>query len=442
MKPKATAGGIPVYCAHDKIVNVEEMIPNPKNPNTHPEDQIKLLAKVITEQGWRAPITVSNLSGLVVKGHGRLAAAIHAGLTEAPVDFQDYANEQEEHADLIADNRIAELAEIDDVALAAMLEELEQDEFDIELAGFTEDEYSELLDNVNGGGSQLEEDDYEEPDSLPAKSKRGDVWLLDGHRLMCGDSTSDEDMDILLDGDAVQIVFTDPPYGVAIGTKNQMLNKFQKSGRVLTNIEGDTLSEDDLYEMLTAVFKNVKRVMADDCALYATAPQGGSLGMMMLEMMKSAGLEVKHLLMWIKNSPTFSLGRLDYDYQHEPIMFTWKKTHKKVMKGEHRTSCWFIDKPRESKLHPTMKPIALVANALLNSSNKGDITLDPFGGSGSTLMACEQTGRVCRTMEIDPHYCDVIVDRYTASKESHKGVTLVRDGKKTAYSKVKVEESK
>jgi len=134
--------------------------------------------------------------------------------------------------------------------------------------------------------------------------------------------------------------------------------------------------------------------------------------MMMMMMMMEAGLEVKHILNWVKNAPTFSIGRLDYDYQHEPILFTWKKTHKKNMKGDHRTSCWFIDKPRESKLHPTMKPIAIPENAILNSSDKADIVLDPFGGAGSTLIAAERTGRHCRMLELSPRYCDVIVQRY------------------------------
>jgi DNA modification methylase len=435
---KGTADGIPVYCAHDRIAATDSLVPNPDNPNRHPDDQISLLAKIIGEQGWRQPITVSTLSGMVVKGHGRLMAAQRAGLDEVPVDDQAYETAAQERADLIADNRIAELSEIDEAQLAEMLTALAKDDIDMDLTGFTADDYAALLDNVSGGGhAQVEEDDYDEPANLASRSRRCDLWILGEHRLVCGDSGEAEAIDALMAGERADMMFTDPPYGVSIGDKNKTLNSIQKAGRCLSNIKGDTLPPDELYGVLVRSFTTVReRALSDECAVYVTAPQGGGLGMMMM-MMRDSGLEIRHILNWVKNSPTFSIGRLDYDYQHEPILFTWTKTHKRVRAGDHQTSCWFIDKPRESKLHPTMKPIALVANALLNSSEEGDVCIDPFGGSGSTLIACEQTGRRARMMEIDPHYCDVIVDRYIAYTGSEEGVTLVRDGAKTPFGKVK-----
>lgn len=191
-----------------------------------------------------------------------------------------------------------------------------------------------------------------------------------------------------------------------------MLNQFQRSGRCTENIENDTLSVDELHSMLLKAFTNVRNVCADDASYYVTSPQRGDLGMMMMMMMKEAGLPIRHVLMWHKNTATFSMGRLDYDYQHEPICYTWTKKHKFYGKGKFHTSVWDIDKPRKCDLHPTMKPVELVANCIENNSIGGDIVLDVFGGSGTTMIACEQLGRKCYMMELDPHYCDVIIDRW------------------------------
>lgn len=208
------------------------------------------------------------------------------------------------------------------------------------------------------------------------------------------------------------MVFTDPPYGVAIGDKNKALNEVQKAGRILQNIENDTMSEEELYTMLKKAFTNVRENTEDDACYFVTSPQGGSLGLMMMMMMKDAGLEVRHVLMWEKNSATFSIGRLDYDYQHEPIFYTWTKSHHNYRRGENRTTVWRYNKPMKASLHPTMKPIELIVNAILDGTQEGDKVLDAFGGSGSTLIAAERTGRRCFMMEIDPHYVDVIIKRW------------------------------
>lgn len=224
-----------------------------------------------------------------------------------------------------------------------------------------------------------------------------------------------------MDGAKADMVFTDPPYGVAIGDKNAMLNSVQKAGRCTTNIENDTLSESDLYEMLKHAFINVRQHCEDDAVYYVTSPQGGSIGLMMM-MMKDAGLEVRHVLMWEKNSATFSLGRLDYDYQHEPIFYTWTKKHHNYRNGECRTTIWKYDKPRKCDLHPTMKPIELIGNAIMDGTIEGMKVLDVFGGSGSTLIACEQLNRKCYMAELDPKYCDVIIERW----ENFTGEKAVR----------------
>ena len=236
-------------------------------------------------------------------------------------------------------------------------------------------------------------------------------------------------------------MFTDPPYGVAIGDKNKALNEdaFGKGGKCQINIAGDTLSPEELYKVLVQAFTNLRELCADDCSYYVSSPQGGELGLMMM-MMRDAGLPVRHMLIWVKNVATFSMGRLDYDYRHEPIFYTWDKSHRwygdytntviddskpidKMDKAELKElirakmyaseqSVIYCDKPSASRLHPTMKPVKLIARFILNSSQRGDTVADIFGGSGSTLIACEQLGRKCRMMELDPHYCDVIVARW------------------------------
>lgn len=209
------------------------------------------------------------------------------------------------------------------------------------------------------------------------------------------------------------MTFTDPPYGVAIGSKNKMLNEVcgDRGGRVTVDIENDNIDIDTLHKILVSAFTNLRENSEEDASYYVTSPQGGELGMMMM-MMKESGLPVRHLLMWVKNVATFSMRRLDYDYQHEPIMYTWGKSHKFYGSGEIKTTIWPFDKPRKCDLHPTMKPVGLVAEAIKNSSKPGDIVTDIFGGSGTTIIACEQLGREARVMELDPHYCDVIIKRW------------------------------
>lgn len=259
---------------------------------------------------------------------------------------------------------------------------------------------------------QAKDDEFDEKEAqIEKKCSKGDIWRLGEHRLMCGDSTDEAAIKRLMDGDKADMVFTDPPYGVSIGDKNAALNSVQKAGRCCKNIENDTLSADELYPILVKAMTNARLSCKEDACYFVTSPQGGELGLMMM-MMKDAGLPVRHMLVWEKNSATFSLGRLDYDYQHEPIFYTWTKKHHNYRKGQYRTTIWKYDKPRKCDLHPTMKPVELVANCLNDATKAGDIALDVFGGSGTTMIACEQLGRRARLIELDPHYCDVIIARW------------------------------
>jgi DNA modification methylase len=255
--------------------------------------------------------------------------------------------------------------------------------------------------------------------------KPGDVWELGQHRIICGDSSIEETVSSILGQNKPTLIFTDPPYGVGIGSKNKMLdgvgigskNKMLdgvgKSGRVTENIAGDGMDADTLKAMLLKVFTLCKNYMAEDCSVFVCSPQGGGLGMMMMMMMmQESGLEIRHIINWVKSSATFSMGRLDYDYQHEPILFTWGKKHKKIMAGEFKTSLWPADKPRACDLHPTMKPIELYLNAILNHTDKDNVIYEPFSGSGTAILAAEKTERICRAIEIDPQYVAVAIQRW------------------------------
>lgn len=267
------------------------------------------------------------------------------------------------------------------------------------------------------GGELLQGNtDADEIPDIPehSKSKIGDLWNLGDHRLLCGDSSDKDNIARVMQSDFASCIFTDPPYGVSIGKKNVMLNSFQKAGSNLTDIVDDDLTPEELEKKLLPVFDLLKKsVMAEDCTLFVTAPQGGELGMMMMMMMQKSCLPVRHVLIWKKNCPTFSMGRLDYDYAHEPILLTWGKKHKRPMLGIHKTSVWEVDKPRANKEHPTMKPVELYTNAYLNNSDNGDIVFDPYCGSGTCIIAAEQTGRKGRGIEISPNYCDVILNRWS-----------------------------
>ena len=275
------------------------------------------------------------------------------------------------------------------------------------------------IDFTEQGGEIAETEGDDEAPEVDEKSepvsKRGEMYELGNSILMCGDSTDAEDVARLMGGEKADMVFTDPPYNVNYADKNSFLNEADNGNRIQEDIENDHYSDDNecgekLWKpAFTNLFENAK----DSCPIYVTMPQGGTHMMMMMMMIKESGWQVKHELIWVKNSPTFSMGRLNYDYQHEPILYGWKKTHKWVGKGKFNKSIWEIDKPKKCDLHPTMKPIELIENALLNSSEKNDLILDLFGGSGSTLIACEKNNRKARLMELDPKYCDVIRKRYT-----------------------------
>ena len=417
-------------------VSLDVLQPYAKNAKIHGTEQLEKLKSSIEEFGFISPCLIDRDNNIIA-GHGRVQAAKELGMETVPCVYIDGLTEEQRRAYILADNRLSELGEWDMELVHSELDELSAAGFDASLTGFDWDQAAKL-DPI--------EDDYdaegEAAQAIPSRVARGDIWALGDHRLMCGDSTSRDDLDKLMGGGAADMVFTDPPYGVAIGSKNAAINAVDpgRGGRINEDIEGDTLSPEELYEMLVAAFSNLKDHAAEHCSYYVTTPQGGELGLMMLQMMRDAGLPVRHQLVWVKNAACFSMGRLDYDYRHEPIFYTWTKTHKfrggydntviddagrleeldkselkdlvHALRGDGKTSVVYCDKPLHSTLHPTMKPVRLVSRFVYNSSEEGDIVADIFGGSGTTLIACEQLKRRCRMMELDPHYCDVIIDRW------------------------------
>lgn len=398
-----------------KTVPITKIRPYENNPRKN-DQAVEAVAESIRQCGYVAPIIVDE-DCVILAGHTRWKALQQLGHTTAQICIAEGLSEEQKRKYRILDNKTGELAEWDEDLLRIELDGLDFEGFDfglLELTGAPAQEETR---------PEILEDDYDEvPPEEPA-AQRGQIWQLGRHRLMCGDATSASDVQTLMGGAHADMVFTDPPYGVAIGDKNRQLDEvLGRSGSCKENIAGDTLPKDKLYSLLKTAFINVREVAAEDACYFVTSPQGGGLGMMMM-MMRDAGLPVRHTIIWRKDAPTFSIGRMDYDYQHEPILYTWTKTHHNFRGGQFRSSIWDFPKPRASRLHPTMKPVALVANAILDGTQTGMSVLDPFGGSGSTMIACEQTGRSCYMMEIDPKYCDVIIDRWE-KLTSQKAVLL------------------
>jgi len=371
------------------------------NPRKWSEKAISDLRNSIKEFGMVDPLIVNSApkrKNIIIGGHFRNKIAKDLGYKTVSVVYINIPNIEKERKLNIRLNK--NLGEWDFDLLSEFDEDLLKD------IGFDSKELNNIF--------QLEpnaKDDIVPDPPKKAKSKLGEIYQLGRHRVMCGDSTKKEDVEKLMNGKKADMVFTDPPYGVDYGKKNRFLNSFQKAGRNLKDIANDTIGKDELFTMLNKTFTLVNEYGQDWCSYYVTAPQGGELGLMMMMMMMS-GLPTRHVLIWNKNRQNFSLGRLNYEYKHEPILFSWKKTHKFYGGGQCKSSVWDIDKELKCDKHPTMKPVALIENAILNSSQRGEIIGDFFLGSGSTLIAAEKTNRICYGMEIDPIYVDVIIKRY------------------------------
>ena len=398
-----------------------DLAADPRNPRTISESAAAGLSVSLGEFGDLSGLVFNVRTKQLVCGHQRLEQ-MRARWGELPIDGDVIRSpEGHEFRVRLVDWPIEKQRAANIAANSQRLAGEFTDDLELLLAE-TQAETPELYDALLFAELQcavpvpdVVEDEVPPPPKTPI-TKPGDLWLCGEHRLLCGDSSKAENVKHVLDGQRAACVFTDPPYGVSIATKNRMLDETSGKGgsskRNVDDIVDDDLSPAELEARLLPTFVLVRTdAMAEDCAVFLTAPQGGELGMMMM-MMQKAGLKIRHVLIWKKNAPTFSMGRLDYDYQHEPILFTWLKRHKRLMAGKHKSSVWEVDKPRASAEHPTMKPVELYHNAYANHTENGDVVYEPYCGSGTAIIAAEQLGRRCRAIEIEPKYCDVAVTRW------------------------------
>lgn len=412
-----------------ELIDIGRVIPYARNSRRN-EAAIAKVAASIKEYGFRQPIVVDE-EMVIIAGHTRLQAAQQLGLTKVPVHTATGLTATQVKAYRLADNRTAQEAEWDDELLGLELGELAEQGFDLDLTGFDGDELEKLLSEIDEGGL-TDDDDVPEAPETPV-SKPGDVWVLGNHRLICGDSTNAAVLDTLLDGQLVDMVFTDPPYNVNYGdtAKDKIRAKGgakggAKAGRKIMN---DNLGN-EFEAFLTDACANMLRVTKGALYICMSSSELDTLQ----SAFRSSGGKWSTFIIWAKN--TFTLGRSDYQRQYEPILYGWKEGNDHYWCGARdQGDVWFFNKPQKNDLHPTMKPVELVCQAVKNSSKSKDIVLDSFGGSGSTLIACEKLGRYARLIELDPAYCDVIVKRW----EEFTGKSAVLAGEEKDFAVVAAE---
>lgn len=399
------------------LADVSELIPYVRNARTHSEAQVAQIAASIREFGFLSPILVAE-DNTILAGHGRLAAALKLGLKKVPCVKENHLTETQKRAYIIADNKLSLNAGWDSELLAVELSELEGADFNLDLLGFDEAELSSIFD----ADKDVSDDDFDVEKELeePCFSKTGDMWTLGKHRVICGDATKLETFKTLLEDTKVNLVVTDPPYNV---------NYEGSAGK----IKNDNMEDDKFYQFLFNSFVNMEQAMADDASIYVF--HADTEGLNFRKAFQDAGFYLSGCCIWKK--PSLVLGRSPYQWQHEPCLYGWKKKGKhKWYAGRKETSVWEFEKPKKNADHPTMKPIALLAYPIKNSSMTNSLVLDPFAGSGSTLIACEQTGRVCYAIELDEKYCDVIVKRYIEQVGNDKSVKVLRGGKEYSFTEV------
>lgn len=398
-------------------VNIDKLVPYVRNARTHSKEQILQLRAFLREFGFVNPVIVDKDLNIIA-GHGRILAAKEEGITEVPCVFAEHLTEAQKRAYIIADNRLAMNAGWDMEMLSVEISELQGVDFDLSVLGFDEAELSKLMGDIE----DVKDDDFDVDEELkkPAVTKFGDLWLLGNHRLICGDSTKIDTFTVLMDGKQANLVVTDPPYNV----------NYEGSAGKLKN---DNMADEAFYTFLLSAFKNMEAVMTKDASIYVF--HADTEGLNFRKAFSDAGFYLSGTCIWKKQS--LVLGRSPYQWQHEPVLFGWKKAGKHNWYSDRKqTTIWEFEKPKKNADHPTMKPVPLIAYPILNSSMVNSIVLDPFGGSGSTLVACEQTERICYIIELGEKYCDVIVKRYVEQVGDSDSVFLLRDGTKYKYSEL------
>ena len=400
--------------------NAAELLPADYNPrkDLKPGDlEYEKLKRSIEQFGYVEPVIWNKATGRVVGGHQRLKVLMDLGLTEVDCVVVDLPEDKEKALN-IALNKIS--GDWDKEKLALLITDLQGADFDVSLTGFDPAEIDDLFKDSR----KVKDDDFDVDAELqkPTITKAGDIWQLGRHRLICGDSTKAETYELLMGSTKANLVITDPPYNV---------NYEGSAGK----IKNDNMADDAFYNFLLDAYTQMHSAMADDASIYVF--HADTEGLNFRRAFADAGFYLSGCCIWKKQS--LVLGRSPYQWQHEPCLYGWKKNGKhQWYTGRKETTIWEFDKPKKNGDHPTMKPIPLLAYPIENSSLSNSVVLDPFGGSGSTLVACEQTDRICYTIELDEKFCDVIVKRYIEQVGSADGVSVIRDGLTYKYSELEV----
>ena len=400
-----------------ELVPTDKLIPYVNNARTHSAEQVNKLRASLREFGFINPVIVDRDLN-VIAGHGRILAAKEEKIPEVPCVYVDYLTEAQKKAYILADNRMAMDAGWDEELLRVEIEALQAEAFDVSLTGFDEKEITDLFKDADGTGAEDDDFDLSEALEKAAFVERGDIWTVGRHRLMCGDATVEEDVLKLMDGKKANLILTDPPYGVS----------FQSSDGL--SIQNDSIKGEEFYQFLLASMQNMVSVLEPGGAAYVF--HADTEGLNFRRAFVDAGLHLAGCCIWVKNS--LVLGRSDYQWQHEPVLYGFLKNGKHSWYSDRKqTTIWNFDKPKRNKNHPTSKPLDLLAYPIGNSTQANAIVLDTFGGSGSTLMACEQTNRICCTMELDEKYASVILRRYVEDGGNPDEIYVERNGQKLMF---------
>lgn len=401
-----------------QLVPLGKLVPYINNARTHSPEQLTKLRSSLREFGFINPVIIDRDYNIIA-GHGRVLAAKEEGIMEVPCVFVDYLTEAQKKAYILADNRMALDAGWDEELLRIEIESLQGEDFDVSLTGFEEQELADLF--AIEGDKAAKDDDFDLSAALEKASfvERGDLWIVGRHRLVCGDATQAEDVANLMDGKKANLIVTDPPYGVSF-----------KSSDGLT-IQNDSMKDEEFYIFLLTAFQCMAEHLENGGSAYVF--HADTEGLNFRKAFIDAGFHLAGVCIWVKNS--LVLGRSDYQWQHEPVLFGWKKGGKHSWYSDRRqTTIWNYDKPKRNKNHPTSKPLDLLGYPICNSSQENAIILDTFGGSGSTLMACEQLNRICHMMELDEKYASVILRRYVEDTGDKENVYVIRGDEQIPYS--------
>lgn len=402
------------------LADIDTLIPYARNSRTHSDVQVAQVAASIKEFGFLNPVIIAE-DNTILAGHARVLAARKLGLSKVPCIKAESLTEAQKRAYIIADNKLSLNAGWDEDLLAVEISDLKGEAFDISLLGFDDGELEKLFRNETE--ANVKEDDFDIDAELekPAMTREGDLWTIGRHRLLCGDTTIAENLDRLMKGEKANLTVTDPPYNV------------DYKG-VAGTIRNDNMGNEEFYAFLLAAFNRMHENMASDASIYVF--HADTEGLNFRKAFDEAGFHLSGCCIWKKSR--LMMGHSPYQWQHEPCLFGWLKGGKHRWYSDRKqTTIWEFDKPTRNELHPTMKPVALISYCILNSSMSNTLVLDPFLGSGTTMIACQQLDRSCYGLELDPKYCDVIVNRYIELVGNTDGITVERNGTVLTYEQAK-----